>query len=373
MTDPTDRLCLFLPSLTGGGAERSFVLLANGFAERGYEVDLVLVRKQGPWAAAVDPKVRIIDLGAARTAGAIRPLIRYLRSSRPRVILSALDQANVVATLARWIGRSRARLVISVRLPIGKAARANRQFRHRATRALARVMYPRADRIITISDGVRNDLLATFRLPPEKVVTIYNPIVDDEFWTRAAAPPKISLPDDGVSLILAAGRLRPVKGFDILIRAFAEVARSHPARLMILGEGPERDKLESLAAELGIAGHMLLPGFDPNPLPYMARASVFVSASIWEGFGNSIVEAMALGTSVVSTATDGPTEILERGRWGRLVPIGNVAALADAIASTLQSPQADPRERGAYFSAERSVDAYLAAALPEGTPVLMRA
>lgn len=367
MTDLTQRLCLFLPSLTGGGAERSFVLLANGFAKRGYEVDLVVVKKHGPWVAMVDPAVQIVDLGAGRTAGAIWPLVRYLRANRPRVILSALDQANVVAALARWLARSRARLVISVRLPIGKAAKANRQFRHRATRALARVVYPRADRIITISDGVRDDLITAFRLPPEKIVTIYNPIIDDQFRTRAELPSRIALHDDGIPLVLAAGRLRPVKGFDVLIRAFAEVVKSRSARLMILGEGPERDQLEALAADLGIADDVVMPGFDPNPLPYMARASVFVSASIWEGFGNSIVEAMALGTPVVTTATDGPTEILEGGRWGRIVPVGDTSALAKAIADALRSPQPDPRERGAHFSLDRSVDGYLAAILPEGS------
>jgi glycosyltransferase involved in cell wall biosynthesis len=360
-----ERLCLFLPSLTGGGAERSFVLLANGFAARGYGVDLVLVRKHGPWAASVDPEVRIVDLGARRTASAIWPLIRYLRHNRPSVILSALDQANVVATLARWAARSRARLVVSIRLPIGKAAKANRRLNHRATRLLARFIYPRADRIIAISDGVRADLIESLGIPPEKVVTIYNPIVDDIFWEKAKRPPLLAVPHDDVPLILAAGRLRPVKGFDTLIQAVGLVRRSQRVRLMILGEGPERGRLEALAAELGIGEDVLLPGFDPNPLPYMARASVFVSSSVWEGFGNSIVEAMALGVPTVCTATDGPLEILENGRWGRLVPVGDHGALVRAIEEAIAVRGPDPRERGSHFTVDRSVDAYLDAMLPE--------
>jgi glycosyltransferase involved in cell wall biosynthesis len=360
-----DRLCLFLPSLAGGGAERSLVLLANGFAARGHDVDLVLVKQHGPWIDSVDSKVRVIDLGASRAAKAILPLARYLRSARPRVILSALDQANVVAALACAIARCRSRLVVSIRLPIGKAVRDNRGLRHRATRMLARLVYPRAARIIAISDGVRDDLLATFPVPPEKVVTVYNPVVDEAFWERAARPPALTLPADDVPFILAAGRLHPVKGFDTLIRAFARMRDTNRARLIILGEGAERDRLTSLAAELGLGSDVLMPGFDPNPLPYMTRAAVFVSSSVWEGFGNSIVEAMALGVPTVCTACDGPREILQDGKWGRLVSPGDEAALAAAMVEALRTRAPDPRERGRQFSADAAVDGYLSVMLPD--------
>lgn len=362
------RLCFFLPSLAGGGAERSFMLLANGAVARGHPVDLVLARKYGPWLAQVDPRVRVVDLEGRRTATTILPLARYLRATRPAAILSALDQANVVAVMARALSRTRPRLVVSIRLPIGVATRAGGSFRQRTTRALARRLYRAADMIVTISDGVRDDFIATFGYPPARVRTIYNPIVDAAFRERAERPAPAALPGDGVPLIVAVGRLRPVKGFDDLIRAFAGLRRGRPARLLILGEGPERPKLEALAAELGVAGDVLLPGFDPNPLPCLKAASVFVSSSVWEGFGNAVVEAMALGVPVVATRTEGPAEILEQGRWGRLVPIGDPEAMAVALAAALDDPGPDPRERARQFSVERSVDEYLAAALPDSAP-----
>lgn len=361
------RLCLFVPTLTGGGAERSFALLANGFAAKGYEVDLVLVRKTGPWLAEVGSDVRIVDLDAGRAATAILPLARYLKSARPRAVLSALDQANVAALIARALSGVRTRLVISIRLPIGRAARAHRSLRHRVTRMLARRLYRKADLIVAISDAVREDLIETFDFPPGKVVTAYNPIVDDRFWEKAKQPPAQPLPLEGARLIVAAGRLRPVKGFDTLIHAFAEVRRAHDVRLLILGEGPERERLERLAADLDIADEVMMQGFDPNPLPYMARASIFVSSSIWEGFGNSIVEAMALGVPTICTRTEGPEEILEGGKWGRLVPIGDAGSLAAAIADYLTGQAPDPRPRALEFSVERSVEAYLAAVVPDPT------
>lgn len=357
------RLCFFVPSLAGGGAERSFMLLANGAVARGHPVDLVLARAHGPWLAQVDPRVRIVDLKGSRTAMTIIPLARYLRTARPAVILSALDQANVVAVMARALSRTRPRLLVSIRLPIGAAARAGGTLRQRTTRALARRLYRAADKIVTISNGVRDDFIATFGYPPAKVKTIYNPIVDAAFWTRADQPATAAAPFDGLPLIVAVGRLRPVKGFDCLIRAFAELRRARQARLLILGEGPERPKLEALAAELGVASDVIMPGFVSNPLPILKTASVFASTSIWEGFGNAVVEAMALGVPVVATQTDGPAEILEQGRWGRLVPVGEPAALALALGAALDDPGPDPRHRAQQFSVERSVDEYLAAAL----------
>ena len=173
----------------------------------------------------------------------------------------------------------------------------------------------------------------------------------DHPWFLPGEPP----------VILGVGRLTQAKDFPTLIRAFALVRKKHPARLMILGEGEERSKLETLVQELGLEKEVSLPGFVDNPYKYMKRAAVFVLSSKWEGFGNVLVEAMALGTPVVSTnCPSGPAEILENGRWGRLVPVGDVYALAEAIIETLdEEHHPDVANRAKDFAVELAVEKYI--------------
>jgi glycosyltransferase involved in cell wall biosynthesis len=194
---------------------------------------------------------------------------------------------------------------------------------------------------------------------------IYNPVDTDHIKTLATAPLEHPWFAPGaVPVVLSAGRLTRQKDFPSLLRAFAQVRQSRPARLVILGEGEERTSLETLARELGCRDDIALPGFVPNPYPYMAAAGVFVLSSAWEGFGNVLIEAMALGVPVVSTdCPSGPAEILGRGRYGTLVPVSDVDALARAIATTLDQPPEARRsiERASSFSCERIASQYLAA------------
>ena len=356
-----DRICFFIPSLGGGGAEKSFVLLANAAAQRGYDVDLVLVKLVGPWLDFVDRRIRIVDLKGSRTASALFALTAYLRRERPVTIFSALDHANVVALIARFFSGTHTCVVPSIRSSLGASTERDRRLRQRVTRALARRLYLGARKIIAISDGVARDAIQTLGLPPNKVVTVYNPIVDDAFWERAAAATPFDLPE-GSKIIVAAGRLEYEKGFEILISAFADLAPRMDVHLVILGDGRERDHLEALSVTLGVQNKVHLPGFVPNPLPLMARASVFASSSRWEGFGNALVEAMALDIPIVSTETEGPSEILRGGQWGRLVPVDDIEALSKALVDALTSFNVSPRERALEFSVEKSLDRYLSVA-----------
>ena len=168
--------------------------------------------------------------------------------------------------------------------------------------------------------------------------------------------------DGGAPVVLAAGRLAPQKDYPALLRAFAEVVRSRPARLVILGQGVERESLLELAERLGVSDSFDLPGFDVNPFRYMSRASVFVLSSRYEGFPNVLAQAMACGAPVVSTdCRSGPSEMLEGGRWGRLVPVGDWRAMARAIEATLDDPMPAKalKARASVYSVEASVDKYL--------------
>jgi len=358
----TPDLALFIPTLGGGGAERVMVNLARGFSEQGLKVDLVLAKAEGPYLSQVPSRVRVVDLKASRVLTSLPGLVRYLKRERPAALLSALDHANIVAIWARKIAGIPCRLVVSTHATLSKVIENASNARSRVMPLFIRWFYPWADAVVAVSQGVADDLVKTTWLPRELITVIYNPIVTPELlekakenvvhpWFKPGQPP----------VILSAGRLTKQKDFPTLIRAFALVRAKHPARLMILGEGEERSKLEALVRELGLENDVSMPGFVENPYAYMARAAVFVLSSAWEGFGNVLVEAMAVGTPVVSTdCPSGPAEILEGGKWGKLVPVGDVEKLAEAIKDVLsESNKYNGIIRVQVFKLEKIVDDYI--------------
>ena len=356
------KVALFLPSLRGGGAERVMVNLARGFYDQGINVDLVLAKAEGPYLSEVPAGVRVIDLHSSRVLFSLPGLVRYLRRERPQAILSAMDHANIVAIWARKLSGVPCRVVVSVHSTLSRALTNNPNLRGYLMPNLIRIFYPWADTVVAVSNGVAEDFANITRLPRESIKVIYNPIVIPELLEKAKEAvehPWFSRGEPPV--ILSVGRLTKAKDYPTLIRAFALVRRKYPARLMILGEGEERAKLEALTQELGLQDDISLPGFVDNPYAYMARAAVFVLSSAWEGFGNVLVEAMAVGTPVISTdCPSGPAEILENGRWGKLVPVGDVEELTKAIMITLRDPNhPDVAKRAQDFRIEKQVQNYL--------------
>jgi len=361
------RLALFLPSLAGGGAERVMVTLANGFAARGHRVDLVLAHRQGSYLSAVSPQVTMQDLAASGVLGAVRPLAAYLRRERPAALLSAQSHANAAALIAAWLARGHTRVVVSERSTISVEAARAQGLRARALYAAVPRLYRRADGIVAVSDGVARDLEAFAALADGSVRTIYNPADLASIRAKACDPPDHPWFDDATRpVVVAVGRLAEQKGFETLIAAFASLSGERAARLMILGEGPLRPQLERCAAGLNLSPERFqMPGFVINPHAYVARAAVFVLSSHWEGLPNALIEAMACGAPVVSTdCPSGPREILDGGRWGRLVPVGDRETLADAIDAVLRTPRAhlpDVRRRAEDFDLVHAIDAYLEA------------
>ena len=364
-TSGDNRLAIFLPTLNGGGAERVMVTLANAMAGRGFAVDLVLAAAKGPYLKDVSPAVRVVDLQVGRVSKALLPLARYLRRERPAAMLSAMGHANVVALLARKLARASARLVVSERNTISVEQSRAQGVAARLNFALVPWLYPMADGICTVSQAASNDLAAFASLGKGRVQTIYNPFDLQRIARRAAEPLDHPwLAPDQTPVVLAIGRLTEQKDYPTLLQAFAQLRQQQPARLVILGEGELRPALEAQARQLGLGADALqLPGFVANPMAWLARCRLFVLSSRWEGLPGALIEAMACGAPVVSTdCLSGPDEILEGGRWGRLVPVGNVDALAQAMGEVLATPKAqlpDVRQRAADFEQERAVDAYL--------------
>lgn len=284
---------------------------------------------------------------------------RYLRRERPAAMLSALNHANVIACLAYRLARVPTRLVISEHNTLSMSNAQNA--RGRLVPWLMRWVYPWADSVVAVSQGVADDLVRTLGIDATRVKVIYNPVVDETLFDKAKQPLEHPWFKQGEPpVVLAVGRLTEQKDFETLIRAFAVVRAKRVVRLLILGEGELRFQLETLVNQLGLKDDVALPGFVANPFGYMARASVFVLSSRWEGLPTVLLEAMACGAQVVSTdCPSGPREILEDGKWGLLVPVENVSTLAQAITLKLDEFEGpDVKRRAMDFGADQAVQKY---------------
>lgn len=326
------RVALFCPSLAGGGAERVMSILAAGFLEHGLDVDLVLANATGPYLADIPAGIRVIDLKCRHVLASLPGLVLYLRRERPEALLSTLFRANVIAIWAKTLSRVHVRMVIRQSSMIGLGLERGAPRKHKLITRLLLRFCSKADTIVVSSDEMADELLHFAKAPREIVRIIPNPISMDSLlkkvnepldhpWFRPGEPP----------VILGVGRLSPEKNFAGLVDAFAKVRRQLTVRLMILGDGDLRAGLEARIEDRGLRENVQLPGFEANPYKYMRHAAVFVLPSRWEGFPNALVEAMACGAPVVATACPGASEILENGRWGALVPVGDSDALANAI------------------------------------------
>ncbi|MEM7172265.1 MAG: glycosyltransferase [Pseudomonadota bacterium] len=358
----SQKIALFMQDLAGGGAERVMLQLANGIAENGHQVDLVLVRPDGPYLSMVSSKIRIVDLGTERTVKSIWALSRYIRRERPVALLSALVHVNVAAILAHLLSGRVTKLVLSEHNQISKNAAVAESRTIRLAHRLVPYLYPFADEIVAVSQGVADDLQRFSGLPSAKIKVIFNPIVTPELSSRANEP--VSHPwfePDQPPVILGVGRLNQQKDFPMLIEAFAKVRSKMPVRLIILGEGEGRAELEKLIETYSLQEDVDLPGFVDNPFAMMAKAKVFALSSAWEGLPTVLVEALACGVPVVSTnCPSGPDEILRGGELGPLVEVGNASGFAEALTAILQEPPSTQtlQARASDFTVDRSVNCY---------------
>lgn len=359
-------LAMYIPSMVGGGAQRVFALLATEFHRRGVPVELILSERRGPFMETLPHDLLIHDLHARRVSSSLLPLARYLRRRRPEVLLTTLTEANLVALAARGVSRTRVRLAIREVNHLSAIRRDNPTWRERMLLPLARRYYPSADIVVAPSRGVADDIAEMAHIDPDRLHVIPNPLPDfpdtsgvAHPWFEPGLPP----------VILAIGRLTLQKDYPTLLKAFADLRQRREARLIVLGEGEEREALERLVQGLGIAEDVDLHGFVPNPGPYLRDAALFVLSSAWEGLPNVMLQALAAGCPVVSTdCPSGPREILEDGRLGPLVPVHDHRALGRAMRSVLEHPT--PKEllqqRVADYALEDIAARYLAVLFPEG-------
>lgn len=333
--------------------------LAAGFAGRGFRTDMVLASAEGPFLEQVPAAVRVVDLKASRILRAVGPLARYLRRERPVALLSALDHANLIAMVAGRIAGSTTRTVISIHCTFPKPI--NFSVRGSAIPWLLGRLHRYADRIVAVSEGVAEDVARKTGIPRGRLDVIYNPVIMPGLLAAALEQPSHPwFADATPPTVLGVGRLIPQKNFPLLIDAFGLVSRDHHARLVILGEGPERPALEAQVRRLGLQDRIALPGFVDNPYACMSRAAVFALSSDFEGLPTVLIESLAVGTPVVATDCDsGPREILRGGELGELVPVGDVGALAAAMARAIARPRPTaPLETLNQFTLDSAVDQF---------------
>lgn len=359
--DGQHRVACFISDLADGGAQRAVVKLVGGMCARGLAVDVVLVNNEGTHLRRLDAGARLIDLASGRVVKAVLPLAHYLRRESPSALVSFLSHANVAAVAARALARVNPRLVLVEQNTVS-AVRSDLR-RDALLPALVRRAYPRADAIVGVSSGVAQDLVSRLGVPADKVSVIHNPVVDRELLDAANAPSGHAwLEDDAERVFVASGRLTQQKDFPTLINAFRLLKSKAAARLIILGEGEERAQLEAMISASGLSGDVDLHGFVENPYAYLSRADAFVLSSRWEGLPTVLIEALACGCPVVATdCPSGPREILEGGKYGALVPVGDAAALCEAMERVLKTSPARQvlREHALSYSVDRAANQYI--------------
>jgi len=358
----TVKIAFFLPALDGGGAERVFVTLANSLVNHGYQVDFVLASTRGAFLSALDPKIKRFDLGKKNVISSFFGLGRYLRAQRPAVIISALSNANAAAIAANRLFFPSCKTIITQHLNWSQVLTNNPTRKERVVYQLSKYLYPLATRIVAVSTGIADEIRRMKNVDPQKTLCIYNPVVTPEMLELSQQPPTHPwLSQKSELVLLGVGRLVEQKDFETLIRGFYQVQMQIACKLIILGEGPERQKLENLISALGLTEKISLPGFLPNPYACMSHANLFVLSSRFEGLPTVMIEALACGTPVVATdCVSGPAEILEGGTYGPLVPIGDIQALAQGILNCLRNPPHPEmlKKRAQLYSVENATQAY---------------
>lgn len=355
---------VILGGFAGGGAQRDAVLLCNALARAGVNVTVIVLRKDGPLNALLDKSLTVLEL-APRIRVSIPPLRRAFLNARFDVVLSSEASLNIACVLAARSLPQRHRPALILR-EVGVPSvgiRLDPYIQSRLAYRMAR-LYRHADHVITLTEGARTDLVSLFRVP-EAMISVLRakPVITPEIAAGLRATVPVAPREAG--LIVSMGRLSPEKGQRQLIEAMALVSRQRPWRLFIVGEGHERPHLERQVSRLGLGDRIAFAGYASDPFAWFQRAEIAVSTSLYEGFGNALVEALACGAPVIATDCPyGPREILDGGRFGTLVRPGAPRDFALAIEQQLGQPvdRQPLMERGLVHTTDVAAAEFLAIA-----------
>lgn len=325
----------FLPSLGGGGAERTVIQLANSFAEQGLKIHLGVCDLNGDKAKLlpeVSSKIELVNFNCGRVMNSITPLKIKMKSEQYDCLVATQTHTNIVAGIAKKLSGVATRLIFREVSTPSKNMKLQGIAKF-VLKTLVNWTYPMAQQVICVSKGVEADFHEYYGYKNNNLGTIYNPVLDDVYFEKLKAPVTHQFLNDSNKVILAVGRLTEAKNFGFLIRSFKALHNQHPeTRLLILGEGELRAEFEALVADLGLNDVVDLPGFDANPYAYFKYASLFVLSSNWEGLPGVLIQALASKVKVVSTdCPSGPMEILDHAKFGLLVECNDQVGLMQAM------------------------------------------
>ena len=365
-TEPDPLLTFFIPDLTVGGAEQVVVNIVNGLSNRGYNVELVLSRRKGELLEQVDRRISIVELSPEPVpvlgiATNLPALIAYLRREEPTVVFSHLTQASVVALTAKQLLGTETAVIPTHHAASGVTT--DRTLKSHVVRQLTKLLYPTADRIITVSKCVGETVVDDLSIDPEQISVLHNPVETESLQERARDSVDHEwIEDDETDVVLFVGRIAEQKDLRTWLQSLKKVHEQKPdTRGVIVGRGPRREEIIDYADELGLGDVVSVPGYVDNPFRYMHKASVFLLSSHSEGLPTVLIEALACGCPIVSTACPcGPREILADGEYGRLAPVGDSDALSDAVVAELADPVPSDklRRRAEDFSPDAILEDY---------------
>lgn len=355
------KVTLFLPSLAAGGAERTNLNLGSALASAGCSVTLLLQRFEGSLTSEVPPNVNVVSLNSGRSLTSLIPLTRYMKKAKPDFFVANMGHGNIISLWARALSQSHTHIIVCQHSLLSAECKAHKNWQYKILPWSYRHFLPSADAIIAVSNAVADDLSYCANIARDRITIIYNAVIGPDFDQRmheVNAHPWLA---ETVPFILGAGRLVAEKDFASLIKAFAIVRKERNLRLIIAGQGELFNYLNLLADELNVTDYIAFIDHQSNPLPFIRKAAALVVSSRYEGMSNVLVEALACGTNVVSTDCGGPAEILENGRYGQLVPVGDITAMTEAITTAIEHPKDSEflQQRGKIFSYERAAQSYI--------------
>jgi len=357
----TKTIAILIPDLTVGGVQRWALNLSEEFANQGYKVDLLVLKSAGLLTKYLSDKVSLVEIDSNRIRYSLFKIVKYLNTNKPDVFLSAQTDINILAIIAGIFSIRNPSIVVSQHSNFAK--KFSRTWAQRMMRSLAIALYPMADAIVVVSRGIERELQSNLFSGRGKIKHIYNPIVRNDVDYLASKQANIPWGNrSSYKLIVAAGRFSEEKNFNSLIKAFGIVTKLVDSRLLLLGDGAMREELENLVEAENLINFVSLPGNIDNPFPIFKEADLFVLSSDFEALPMVIGEALAVGTTVVSTDCQyGPREILADGKFGRLVSVDNISKLAEGIMKSLKTPFDSNilKQRASEFSVKKSANEYI--------------
>lgn len=370
------KVSIFMHVIDDYGVGRVLTNLVHGFVALGKNVDILVNKTLGLEALSQTKNVNIIQINEPRSPVKVSlkdifGLAAYLRKAKPELLLSALHYNNEISILAKSISGVRTRVIVTEHSHMSENTKNAARRMKRIVPLVARFIYPFADEVVSVSEGVADDLSRMIGLPRTAIKCIYNPVITSDLWQKSHVP--VSHPwfnSNDLEIIIGLGRLETQKDFSALIRSFQRVHQARPnCRLVIIGQGSKYGELKDLIDDLKLGDYVDLMGYSNNPYAYLARAKALVLTSRWEGLPTVLIEAMALGIPVISTdCPSGPREILNKGQYGRLVPMGDIYEISKAVVNILEEPPVRVDPNWLYqFTQESAVQKYLNLATPELT------